>query len=69
MARGPFSLHMQDATLLRQNARCRARHQQVDEKVVHLSRPQLLVIVPHVDALLVMGKRGHELHWVVLDTS
>jgi hypothetical protein len=41
----------------------------VDEKALHLSIPQRLVVIASVDALLIMGERGHEIHWVVLDTS
>jgi hypothetical protein len=52
-----------------QNARRRARHRRVDEKALHPSIPQRLAVVARVDALLVAGERGHELHWVVLDTS
>jgi hypothetical protein len=52
-----------------QNARRRARHQRVNEKALHLSIPQRLAIVARVDTLLVVGERGHELHWVVLDMS
>jgi hypothetical protein len=55
--------------LSRQNARRRTRHRRVDEKVLRLSTPQRLTIVARVDALLVVGERGHKLHWVVLDTS
>jgi hypothetical protein len=55
--------------LFRQNARRRVRHRWVDEKALHLSIPQRLAVVARVDTLLVVGERGHELHWVVLDTS
>jgi hypothetical protein len=52
-----------------QNARHRARHRWVNEKALHPSIPQRLVVVARVDALLVVGEWGHKLHWVVLDTS
>jgi hypothetical protein len=43
-----------------QNARRRARHRRVDEKVLHLMIPQWLVVIARVDALLIVGKRGNE---------
>jgi hypothetical protein len=55
--------------LSRQNARRLARHRRVDEKALHLLIPQRLTVIACIDALLVVGERGHELHWVVLDTS
>lgn len=41
----------------------------VAEKVLHRTIPQWLIVVVRVDALLVVGERGNELHWVMLDTS
>jgi hypothetical protein len=48
--------------------RGQSRHRLVAEKVLHCTISQRLTVVVHVDALLIMGKRSSELHWV-LDTS
>jgi hypothetical protein len=53
--------------LSRQIARCQAPHRRVDEKTLHRMIPQRLAVVARIDTLLVVGKRGHELHRVVLD--
>jgi hypothetical protein len=55
--------------LSRQNTRHRARHRRVDEKALHRTILQRLAVVARVDALLVVGERGNELHRVVLDPS
>jgi hypothetical protein len=52
-----------------QIARHQAQHRLVAEKVLHRTIPQWLIVVVRVDALLVVGERGNELHWVMLDTS
>jgi hypothetical protein len=48
-----------------QIVRGQSQYRLVTEKVLHRTIPQWLTVMVRVDALLVVGERSSELHWVL----